>query len=144
MTARPFPGRLSPPPPSRFGGASFRRASKSRGRGRTAGKPCNKGSGSSCPLFLSFHMLVYFFFSLSVRVCLWSALQPVHPECVLCGGVCQHHVWVVEHVQPVQGQRVDLQLVQRKLRVCIKADVAHARQGVGQLFGEARRRLPCD
>lgn len=128
----------------RFGGASFQRASQSRGRGRTAGKPCNRGFGSSCPLFLSIHKLVYFFPSLSDSVCSRATLQPVHPERVLCGGVCQHHVWVVEHVQAVQGQRVDLQLVQRKLRVWIEADVADARQWVGQLFGEARRRLACD
>lgn len=43
-----------------FGGASFSR----RGRGRTAGRPCNEGEGSSCPLFLSIHKLVCFFFSL--------------------------------------------------------------------------------
>lgn len=72
------------------------------------------------------------------------ALQPVHPERVLGGRVGQHHVWVVEHVQSVQGQRVDLQLVQGKLSVCVKADVAHAGQRVGQLLGEARRGLPCD
>lgn len=44
-----------------FGGASFQRASRSRGRGWTAGRPCNKGEGSSCPLFLSIHKLVCFF-----------------------------------------------------------------------------------
>lgn len=70
--------------------------------------------------------------------------QPVHPERVLGGGVGEHHVGVVEHVQAVQGERVDLQLVQRKLRVCVEADVADTGQRVGQLFGETRRRLTCD
>lgn len=93
----------------------------------------------------------YYYFFLLPRICSLGpgpaagrALQPVHPERVLGGGVGQHHVWVVEHVQSVQGQRVDLQLVQGKLSVCVKADVADAGQRVGQLFGEARRRLPCD
>lgn len=48
-----------------FGGASFQRASRSRGRGRTAGQPCNEGEGSSCPLILSIHKLVCFFSSCS-------------------------------------------------------------------------------
>lgn len=43
-----------------FGGASFQRASRSRGRGQTAGWPCNEGEGTSCPLFLSIHKLVGF------------------------------------------------------------------------------------
>jgi len=73
-----------------------------------------------------------------------SPSQPVHPERVLGGGVGEHHVGVVEHVQPVQGQRVDLQLVQRELRVRVEAHVPHAGQRGGQLFGEAGRRLPCD
>lgn len=34
--------------------------------------------------------------------------QPVHPERVLGGGVSQHHVGVIEHVQPIQGEGVDL------------------------------------
>lgn len=42
-------------------------------------------------------------------------LQSVHPESVLCGGVGQHHVGVIEHVQSVQSEGVDLELVQRKL-----------------------------
>ncbi|KAG7230666.1 hypothetical protein INR49_025383 [Caranx melampygus] len=71
-------------------------------------------------------------------------LQPVHPESVLGGGVGEHHVGVVEHVQSIQSERVDLQLVQRKLRVCVEADVTDTGQGVGQLFGEAWRRLACD
>ena len=73
-----------------------------------------------------------------------ASSQAVHPEGVLRGGVSQHHVGVVEHVQAVQGQRVDLQLVQRELGVGIEADVAHAGKRVGQLLGEAGRRLPRD
>lgn len=40
-----------------------------------------------------------------------SALQPVHPKGVFSGRVSEDHVRVIEHVQPVQGQRVNLQLV---------------------------------
>lgn len=146
MTARPFPwashwmsfSLLS------FGGASFQRASRSRGRGRTAGRPCNEGEGSSGPLLLSIHKLVWVFFLLVLVHSQPLMLQPVHPERVLGGGVGKHHVGVIEHVQSVQGERVDLQLVQRELRVCVKADITNPRQRVGQLFGEARRRLPCD
>lgn len=94
----------------------------------------------------NYYHVFFLLFFLFART--WSrrrpALQPVHPERVLGGGVSQHHVWVVEHVQSVQGQRVNLQLVQGKLSVCVKADVADTGQRVGQLFGEARRRLPCD
>lgn len=127
-----------------FGGASFQRASRSRGRGRTAGRPCNEGEGSSCPLFLSIHKLVCFFFLLVLGHSQHLTLQPVHPERVLGGRVGEHHVGVIEHVQSVQGEGVDLQLVKWELRVCVEADVADARQRVGQLFGEARWRLTCD
>lgn len=55
-----------------FGGASFQRASRSRGRGRTAGQPCNEGEGSSCPLLLSIHKLVcFFFFFFTSSSCSW-------------------------------------------------------------------------
>lgn len=142
----PFPGKpLDVFFPKCFGGTSFRRASRSRGRGRTAGRPCNKGGASSCPLFLSIHKLMCIFFSCFVLgLDPLPALQSVHPERVLGGRVSQHHVWVIEHVQSVQGQRVDLQLIQRKLSVCVKADITDTCQRVGQLFGEAWRGLPSD
>lgn len=44
-------------------------------------------------------------------VTLAAALQPVHPKGVFSGRVSEDHVRVIEHVQPVQGQRVNLQLV---------------------------------
>lgn len=101
------------------------------------------------PLFILIHKLVCFllvFFSLSSHfapnVSQLVVLQPVHPEGVLGGGVGQHHVGVVEHVQSIQSERVDFQLVQRKLRVRVKAHVADQR--VGQLFGETWRRFTCD
>lgn len=142
-TARPFPGEATGClfPHSLFGGASFGRASQSGGRGRTAGQPCNEGEGSSCPLFLHSHVCGRHFFSLLAPP---PALQPVHPERVLGGRVGEHHVRVIEHVQSVQGERVDLQLVQWELRVRVEADITDARQRVGELFGKTGWRLTCD
>lgn len=79
--------------------------------------------------------------SLHSQVRLGPMLQPVHPESVLCGGVSQHHVGVVEHVESIQSEGVNFELIQRKLGVCVKADVSHPGQRVGQLFGQAWRRL---
>lgn len=92
------------------------------------------------------------FVSLHSRVSVFSLLcsettvllQPVHPERVLCGRVGEHHVGVIEHMQSVQCEWVNLQLVQGKLGVRIEADVTDARQRVGQLFREAGWRLACD
>lgn len=53
-----------------FGGASFQRASRSRGRGRTAGRPCNEGEGSSCP-FVCLHSQVSVGFFSSSSSCSW-------------------------------------------------------------------------
>lgn len=64
-----------------------------------------------CPARHSSPLRLTDFFPPFLLLVVVAALQPVHPERVLCGRVCQHHVWIVEHVQPVQGQRVDLQLV---------------------------------
>lgn len=47
-------------------------------------------------------LYVFFFFFFP------SVLQAVHAERILGGWVGQHYVWVVKHVQPVQGQRVNL------------------------------------
>lgn len=58
--------------------------------------------------------------------------QPVHPESIFCCRVGQNHVWIVEHVQAVQRQRIDFQLIQRELGICVKAHVTC--QKVGQLF----------
>lgn len=104
-----------------------------------------RGRGFIRPL-VSLHsqVSVFFFFLLVLGHSRLLTLQPVHPEGVLGGGVSENHVGVVEHVQPVQGERVDLQLVQGELRVCVEADITNTRQRVGQLFGEARRRLSCD
>ncbi len=55
-----------------------------------------------------------------------AASQSIHAERVLSGRVGENHVRVVEHVQSVQCQGVDLQLVQRELRVRVKADVTNA------------------
>lgn len=46
--------------------------------------------------------------------------QPVHPERVLCGGVGEDHVGVVEHVQSIQGQRVNFEFIQRELGILSK------------------------
>lgn len=58
----------------------------------------------------------------------YSTLQPVHPERVLSGRVSQNHVGVIEHVQSVQGEGVNLQLVQWELRVRVEADISDAGQ----------------
>lgn len=57
-----------------------------------------------------------------------SVLQPIHPERVLSGSVGQNHVGVIEHVQSVQGEGVNLQLVQWELRVRVEADISDAGQ----------------
>lgn len=38
-------------------------------------------------------------------------LQPIHPESVLCGRIGKDHVWIVQHVQPVQGQGVNFKFI---------------------------------
>lgn len=34
-------------------------------------------------------------------------LEAVEAKCVLCGGVGEDHVWVIQHVQAIQSQRVN-------------------------------------
>lgn len=70
---------------------------------------------------------------------LLRSLQPVEAKRVLCGGVGEDHVRVIEHVQAVERQRVDFQIVQRELRVHIKADICGQR--ASQVLGQAGRRL---
>lgn len=60
--------------------------------------------------------------------------QPVHAERVLCGGVGEDHVGVVEHVKSIQGQRVNFEFIQRELGIRVEADVPHSCQGAGQFF----------
>lgn len=50
-------------------------------------------------------------------------LEPVEAKGVLCGGVSEDHVRVVEHVEAVQRQRVEFQVVQGELGVDVEADV---------------------
>lgn len=50
--------------------------------------------------------------------------QPVHPEGVLGGRVSKDHVRVVEHVQSIQGQRVNLELVQWEVAIGLKTHIA--------------------
>lgn len=69
-------------------------------------------------------------------------LEPVQAKGVLCGGVSQDHVRVVEHVEAVQRQRVDFQVIQGELGVHVEADVRG--QGAGEVLGEAGGRLPTD
>lgn len=66
-------------------------------------------------------------------------LEPVKAKRFLCGCVGEHHVRIVEHVQAVQSERVDLEVVQRKLGVDVEADVC--REGAGELLGQAGGRL---
>lgn len=66
-------------------------------------------------------------------------LEPVEAKRVLCGGVSKDHVRVIEHVQAVECQWVDFQIVQRELGVDIKAHVCGKR--AGQVLGQAWGRL---
>lgn len=69
-------------------------------------------------------------------------LEAVQAEGVLCGGVSEDHVRVVEHVQAVQRQRVDLQVVQGELGVHVEADVRG--QGAREVLGQAGGGLSTD
>lgn len=66
-------------------------------------------------------------------------LEPVKAKRFLGGGVGEDYVRIVEHVQAVQRERVDLQVVQRELGVDVEADVR--REGAGELLGQAGGRL---
>lgn len=66
-------------------------------------------------------------------------LEPVKAKCVLSGGVSKDHVWVVEHVQAIECQWVDFEIVQRELGVDIKADICGQR--ARQVLRQAGRRL---
>lgn len=50
-------------------------------------------------------------------------LEPIQAKGVLCGGVSEDYVRVVEHVEAVQRQRVEFQVVQWELGVDVEADV---------------------
>lgn len=50
-------------------------------------------------------------------------LEPIQAEGVLCGGVSEDYVRVVEHVEAVQRQRVEFEVVQWELGVDVEADV---------------------
>ena len=79
----------------------------------------------------------------------WAAMchatrsQTVHPEGVLGGRVGQDHIWVIEHVQSIQGQGVNLEFVQGELVVRVEADITNPGQCAGQFFREAGRGLSC-
>lgn len=66
-------------------------------------------------------------------------LEPVKAKCILCGGVSKDHVWVVEHVQAIECQWVDFEIVQWELGVDIKADICGQR--ACQVLRQAGRRL---
>lgn len=69
-------------------------------------------------------------------------LEAVQAKGVLCGGVGEDHVRVVEHVEAVQRQRVDFQVVQGELGVDVEADVCG--QGACQVLGQTWGRLSTD
>lgn len=72
----------------------------------------------------------------------WQQLEPVEAKGVLCGGVSEDHVRVVEHVEAVQRQRVEFQVVQGELGVDVEADVCG--QGARQVLEQAGGRLSTD
>lgn len=69
-------------------------------------------------------------------------LEPVEAKGVLCGGVSEDHVRVVEHVEAVQRQRVEFQVVQGELGVDVEADVCG--QGARQVLEQAGGGLATD
>lgn len=69
-------------------------------------------------------------------------LEAVQAKGVLCGGVSEDHVRVVEHVEAIQRQRVDFQVVQGELGVDVEADVCG--QGAREVLGQAGGRLSTD
>lgn len=60
-------------------------------------------------------------------------LEPVQAKRVLRGRVGEDHVGVVEHVQTVECQWVNFQIIQRELGVHVEADVRG--KGGGQVLG---------
>lgn len=76
-------------------------------------------------------------------MCCATRSQTVHPEGVLGGRVGQDHIWVIEHVQSIQGQGVNLEFVQGELVVRVEADITDPGQRAGQFFREAGRGLSC-
>lgn len=104
---------------------------------RTSSRPARSSSWfyplrRSTPGGSSFHTPVW---SVTRR----RRLEPVQTKRVLCGGVGEDHVRVIEHVQAIERQRVDFQIVQWELGVDIKADIGGQR--ASQVFGQARGRL---
>lgn len=66
-------------------------------------------------------------------------LEPVEAERILCGGVSKDHVRIIEHVQAVERQRVDFQIIQWELGVNVEADICGER--ASEVFGQAGGRL---
>lgn len=66
-------------------------------------------------------------------------LETVEAKCVLCGGVSKDHVRVIEHVQAIQRQWVDFQIIQWEVGVYIKADICGQR--ASQVLRQAWGRL---
>lgn len=54
--------------------------------------------------------------------------QTVHPEGVLGGRVGQDHIWVIEHVQSIQGQGVNLEFVRGNWLSESEADITRPGQ----------------
>lgn len=69
-------------------------------------------------------------------------LEAVQAKGVLCGRVSEDHVRVVEHVEAVQRQRVDFQVIEGELGVDVEANVCG--QGAREVLGQARGRLSTD
>lgn len=69
-------------------------------------------------------------------------LEPIQAKGVLCGGVSEDYVRVVEQVEAVQRQRVEFQVVQGELGVDVEADVCG--QGAREVLEQAGGRLSTD
>lgn len=69
-------------------------------------------------------------------------LEPIQAKGVLCGGVSEDYVRVIEQVEAVQRQRVEFQVVQGELGVDVEADVCG--QGAREVLEQAGGRLSTD
>lgn len=77
--------------------------------------------------------------SSSIHSCSDGWLEPVKAKRFFCCCIGKHYVRIVEHVQAIQSERVDLEVVQRELGVDVETDVW--REGAGELLGQAGGRL---
>lgn len=50
-------------------------------------------------------------------------LEPVETKRILCGGISEDHVRVVEHVQTIKRQWVDFEIVQGEMGVDVKIHI---------------------